>query len=428
VRLQRTLAVVLLAELLLSIVLVVRMAVSSPINAHPDEMLHVLAADYFREHWLPPAVGAPAQAAAYSKYGVSYLDFGEIVYWVLGKAAAVGGLFGTTPPASMRAFQVLLYAVLVVWILVRATTFPPALGFLVLTPQVWYVFSYVNSDALPLALLTGLLLELGWPESGMRAFLRGGRARPTAGVFAVGGLLGLLVVSKLNYLVSLAFVGGILVWRARDTTHWRRLAIPVMVAVAIAVPWFFYHAWINDFETGTRAVEYAEKVAAPDLKPSTYASPNSFPYIALRAKGVPLWTLLTRLDWPGLSFRSFSGLYGWMSIAAVPWVYRVFGVLDVALLAILVLPVAVRGPRSARLLLLGVLACAALVIAQSLHRSWTFDFQAQGRYLFPILPMLFFYWRRCEEQALRAPALLVAASLGALSLFSFALIGLANLT
>ena len=67
------------------------------------------------------------------------------------------------------------------------------------------------------------------------------------------------------------------------------------------------------------------------------------------------------------------------------------------------------------------------MVAQSLYRSWTVNFQGQGRYLFPILPMLFFYWRQVEERALRTPALLVTALLGTLSLLSFALIGLAKL-
>jgi len=71
--------------------------------------------------------------------------------------------------------------------------------------------------------------------------------------------------------------------------------------------------------------------------------------------------------------------------------------------------------------------CAALVLAQSAYRSWVYDFQPQGRYLFPILPMLFFYWRQCEAAPLRLLALVVTALLGAHGLLSFALIGLDNL-
>jgi uncharacterized membrane protein len=426
-KVERALAVALLVQLLASVVLVFLMAAKSPIDAHPDEMLHLLAGRYFQTHWLPPPVGAPQTAGSYSLWGFSYLDMGDVAHWLLGKAAAAGALFRATPAVAMRSLQVLLYVALVVWCLARARTFVPALGFLLLTPQLWYVFSYINADALPFLLFTGLILELGWPESGIRAFWRSREAGPTAGVFAVGVLLGLLLTSKLNYLVGVVFLGVILVWLRGEITHWKRLTVPIAVAVAIAAPWSCYHAWINDFQTSTKVAAYADQVAAPELKPSAFASPQSFPLIMLRAKGVPVSDLVTTLDWPGLSFRSFSGLYGWMTIVAVPWVYGVFGALDAALLVILALPVAVRRARSTQLLFLGVLACAALVVAQSLYRSWVVNFQGQGRYLFPILPMFFFYWRQCEERALRIPALLVASLLGTLSLLSFALIGLASL-
>src|SRR2546428_6395050 len=124
------------------------------------------------------------------------------------------------------------------------------------------------------------------------------------------------------------------------------------------------------------------------------------------------------LNWVGLSFRSFCGLYGWMSIAAPRWSCDVFGGRYASLLALLILPVALRGSSRAWLLLTGALVCAALVLAQSVYRSWVFDFQGLGRYLFPILPMLFFYWRQSDATALRRPALVVAVLLGAGGLLS----------
>jgi hypothetical protein len=424
---ERPLAVVLLLQLVLSAVLVAFMAARSPINAHPDETLHLDAGRYFIDHWLPPPVGAPDAAASYSKYGRSYVDEGDIVYWMFGASAALGETFGVTPPLAMRWFQVSLYCGLAVWMIVRARRFTPALGFLLLTPQVWYVFSYINGDALPFALLTVVLVELSSPESRARSFLSGTEARPTAGVFVVGVLLGLLALSKLNYMVGVAFVGGILAWLANETRHWKRAALLAVVAAAIALPWMTYHGWLNDFHTGQKIFEHAEKVAVPEMRPSAQTGPNSFPFMALRAKGVSLWDVLTTLNWLTLSFRSFCGLYGWMSIVAVPWVYHVFAGLYVTLLAILILPVALRGSRRAWSLLAGVAVCAALVLTQSVYRSWVYDFQGQGRYLFPILPMLFFYWRQCEAGTLRVPALFVTALVGAHALLSFTVIGLGAL-
>ncbi|MGH7305040.1 MAG: hypothetical protein ACRELZ_17290 [Candidatus Rokuibacteriota bacterium] len=424
---QHSLAVVLLLQLVVSAVLVALMASRSPINAHPDETLHLDAGRYFVDHWLPPPVGAPDAAASYSKYGRSYVDEGDIVYWMFGAAAALGESVGVSPPVAMRWFQVSLYCGLVAWTIARARRFTPALGFLVLTPQVWYVFSYINGDALPFALLTVLLIELGWPDSSVRSFLSGTGARPTAGVFVVGALLGLLALSKLNYMVGVMFVGAVLAWLVNPTRHWKRAALLVVIAAAVALPWMTYHGWVNDFHTGPRIFEHAEKVAVPEMRPSAQTGPNSFAFMALRAKGVSLWDVLTTLDWLGLSFRSFCGLYGWMSVVAVPWFYHVFAGLYVALLAILILPVVLFGSRRAWSLLIGITVCAALVLTQSVYRSWVYDFQGQGRYLFPILPMLFFYWRQCEVAALRAPALLVTALVGAHALLSFTLMGLGAL-
>ncbi len=424
---ERPLAVVLLLQLLLSTVLVVLMAVRSPGNAHPDEFLHLAAAQYFRKHWLPPSVGAPGTEPSYSGYGFSYLNEADIVYWAFGKAAAVGDVVGMGTGLAMRLLQVVLYFGLVAWMIFRARRFTPALGFLLLTPQVWYVFSYINGDALPFAILTVLLVELGWPDSSVRHFLRSTQARPTPGVFVVGALLGLLAICKLNYLVSFVFLGWAILWLGSEIRHWRRVALLASIATFIALPWVAYHAWVNDWETGKRVADYSEQVAAPELKPSAQASPNSFPYRALRTKGASLWHVLVTLPWIGLSFRSFCGLYGWMNVVADPWVYRVFGGLYAVLLAILVFPSLQRTSPGARSLAVGVLVCAALVLAQSAYRSWVYDFQAQGRYLFPILPMLFFYWRQSPVAPLRLPALVVTALLGTNSLLSFALLGLAAL-
>lgn len=424
---QRPLAIVLLLQLALSVVLVVLMAARTPGNAHPDEVFHYQAAQYFRKHWLPPSVGAPGTEPSYSAYGFSYLNEGDIVYLALGKAAALGDVVGIGRGLAMRWLQVMLYGGLVGWMIVRARRFTPALGFLLLSPQVWYVFSYINGDALPFALLTVVLVELGWPDSGVRRFLKGTQARPTPGVFVVGVLLGLLALSKLNYLVSFVFIGWAILWLRSEIRDWKRIAFLVSIAIVVAVPWLTYHAWVNDGETEKRVAEYSELLAAPEYKPSMQTSRSSFPFRALRTKGVSLWDTLVTRDWVGLSFRSFCGLYGWMTVAADPVVYGVFAALYAVWLAILVVPSLRRGSPGAQPLLVGVLVCAALVLAQSAYRSWVYDFQPQGRYLFPILPMLFFYWRQSEAAPLRVAALVVTVLLGTNGLLSFALIGLGNL-
>src|SRR5438094_9536193 len=85
-RAERPLAVVLLLQLALSAVLVVLMATRSPGNAHPDEIFHLAAARYFREHWLPPSVGAPGAESLDSGYGFFYLNEADMVSCAFGMA------------------------------------------------------------------------------------------------------------------------------------------------------------------------------------------------------------------------------------------------------------------------------------------------------------------------------------------------------
>src|SRR5262245_18144534 len=371
---ERPLAVVLSLQLVLSVALVVVMAMKSPGNVHPDERSHLEAARFFRDHWLPPAVGAPGTKSSYTGYGVSYLNEGDVVYLAFGKAAVGGEALGLGTGLSMRALQLLLYAGLVAWMRFRARRFTPALCFLLLSPQVWYVFSYINGDALPFALLTILLVELASPDSSVRRFLNGPQVRPTAGAFVTGVLLGLLALSKRNYLVSFVFVGWAILWLKNEVHSWRQVALLASIAAVVALPWITYHAWVNHWETEQRVTDYSEMVAAPDMKPSAQWGPSSFPCRALRTKGVALWHVVVTLPWVELSFRSFCGLYGWMSIQADPLVYDVFGALYAALLAILIVPALQGASPGARSLLVGVLLCAALVGAQSVYRSWVFDF------------------------------------------------------
>jgi hypothetical protein len=114
--------------------------------------------------------------------------------------------------------------------------------------------------------------------------------------------------------VAIAFVACMLWWIRTDVRSWVRLAVPA---------------------------------AIPALKPSLATTATSFPFVYLHAKGAPFTALFTDFHWGTLSFWSFSGLYGWMAVRAPEWIYHGFGVLDAVLASILLVPVAVRGPRRA---------------------------------------------------------------------------------
>ena len=67
------------------------------------------------------------------------------------------------------------------------------------------------------------------------------------------------------------------------------------------------------------------------------------------------------------------------------------------------------------------------LIGVSLYHSWTMDFQAQGRYLFPILCMFGVLLGRCRQLFDTRLFILSVSQLYVLGLYSFIFIALINI-
>ena len=85
-----------------------------------------------------------------------------------------------------------------------------------------------------------------------------------------------------------------------------------------------------------------------------------------------------------------------------------------------------RGADNGRLLLLNLSGCGLLLVGAAAWASWTKDFQPQGRYMLPLLPMLGLLLARTGP--LFPPLLLHAlfTLMFLLSLCSFLFVGLAS--
>jgi hypothetical protein len=173
-------------------------------------------------------------------------------------------------------------------------------------------------------------------------------------------------------------------------------------------------------------LEQAEKYAAPHFKPSEIAAGTGNRRLVLRKQGMPLAALFTKTHWLATSFKSFCGLYQWMTLKSSDYYYLVMGFLYAALVALLLVRV-VGLSRLDALFAGGALATACLVILGSAYSSWTADYQPQGRYLFPTLPMFAFLFHRYRN-ALRSPAFyLLFGCLFAGSIYSFIFTALRNI-
>jgi len=467
------------------------MAILAPINDRPDlwrgppdEHGHRGAARYYVDHWLPPRVGDPATLDSYSRdYGFSYINDPDPVYLLAGRFAALLSPVTSNADRAFRLFNASLLAILaaVCWLRPGAAlAFAP----IALSPQVWYLFSYFNNDALPLFLATLLAWQVADPESAFNRFLRGtGRGRGWGGAVAFVVLAGLLAISKKNFLAFVALLPALIATRylglgsavlititaifgATWYQNWyaipapsaawmagiaatavlgvmlvrpasriprtqtlMRLGLLVILALAIAVPRYAWDAFQHGSLEEKRVAQgvLQEEIAKPEYKPSQIYVQREKAYygIELRARGTPLSELFSpQWSWHTKTFFTATAAYGWIQFFSPPFFYYAILAGYMAIAAIYAF--AVVRARSATAVAGFLLVCAfsALTIAIALFHSWNNDFQAQGRYLFPILPMLGAGLVLVRDSLPKRAFLGALAACFALALYSFVFTGL----
>jgi hypothetical protein len=350
------------------------------------------------------------------------------------------------PYLAFRAFNLLLLAALLA-VAVRFPAYRVLFLLLLVSPQIWYVFSYFNGDALPLFLSMLIAGQLALPGSRLRAWLDDPRFKARlGGAILTGVLLGVLALSKRNYYVFVLFAACYLTylmfgWRAAIASLacglvaassyaevWRldsawfgvtaavlgaltlfsaygacaslrealgkgaKLALIASIALAVFLPSYAYDRAVNGgkSEKGTRIHQVAETRARDNYKPSVMNDPGKGYFgLRLQSKGVAFHEIfLPPWNWARITFQSATGVYGYMTVRTHWPYYGAMALLYAALFGYLIYCGVTRGEMQERTLMLFVLFFACLLVLQSAYNSWVNDFQAQGRYLFPVIGML----------------------------------------
>lgn len=132
--------------------------------------------------------------------------------------------------------------------------------------------------------------------------------------------------------------------------------------------------------------EYGETYGQGNYKPSLRATPQN--------KGYSIWYMLFDMHWLKISFQSFVGVFGGMSVFLRGSVYRFYALLfAVAFLGAFIGSLAFIAKKKKITLLKAVyvfciLACMTGALGLSIYYSYFDDFQPQGRYCYPGLPAL----------------------------------------
>ena len=429
----------------LAVSLTAAMAVVSNYDRHPDEHFHFEAVKYYVNHFLPPEIDDPAVRDSYSVYGVSYLNYHWAEYFFAGKFVYLLSPFVENPFYAARFFQVFLFAGLFLWFAFRGENYEFIIPcFLLATPQVWYVFSYVNNDAFALFIALLAADQIARPKSLLNEFLseEPPKNRIRGGIF-FGILTGFLLIVKPNYWSFLIFAALWIIFKyPPNVRNLKRFALILLVAFGVLifrvgldfyvngetnyVGFSYVHKFFGNLENKGKLATYQESVAEYRFRSSTVENDpeNAFPEIKMRQRGVGFFEMLFEKKWLEMSWKSFVGAYGYMNIWSSKRYYTQIFALHL-IFAVFLIYAVVKSREKESLIQLGLMFFGCfLTVFVSMMLSWLYAFQPQGRYLFPVLPMLglFVYANRRHFNNFAINAFLIAAFL--LSCYSFVLFGL----
>jgi hypothetical protein len=229
-----------------------------------------------------------------------------------------------------------------------------------------------------------------------------------------------------------AMVLGDAVPRLSDAAFRRRAALYIgagAIGLTLFLPRVVYERLVveNPANPISNARAAAEIYAEGPWKPSRITERSAAPGFHLRERGVSYSDVLfsnqkgRKFLWT--SFRSAVGVFGWMAFSRGDRFYVVVGAGYLILLLTLIYWASRAHERSAQEAI--ALACvfALLTVLMSSLHSWNWDFQPQGRYLFPMFVMAGVVISRMPE---RQPAVapVVTGLLFVLSAYAFYDLGL----
>lgn len=399
------------------------------IFVHPDEEVHSAAVHYYRNHWLPPAIDNPEILESFSVYGYSRLASYELYYPVAGYLTRL--LAPLHQPFMWDARMAgLLFLVLMVVLSWRYVSFRPFAVPLLVTPQVWYVYSYANSDGFALLLSTLAAWQVAHRDSALNRLLREPDRPHWATCLWLGLLAGSLLLLKLNFYFFILFMGAYLLWRIAtgdfpdQRRFWTRVSIVVLIALALYGMRWGLEVNANGWDSRDRIAVMIEERAEPLYKPSTELHSKHI-YLNMRERGHSLKQILQKEQWGGKSFVSAFGAYGYTQYVGTSIYYSLVKWIGIGLLLVMLVSLLIHGPPRIWFLFALTLGSASLLVAASLYQSWTISFQAQGRYLAPILPMFGILYYHARPWLLQRTFNVLLFSLFGLAVWSFLFIGLA---
>lgn len=392
-----------------------------PVYANaPDEHARYLVPKYICEHGkLPTAydeeVRIPGYGSSYALYNVlPYIFMGWVMRFVdlftdsesylLYSARFVNVLFGAAMAFVVRKLAVRIFdedakKISLDWLFCFLVTF---------MPQSLFLHTYVNTDSLAM-LSTALILYalVSIYQDGFRVF--------NSGVLCVGVIsCALSYYNAYSYIVSavllcLAYFVKPASGKQRETGRgsrrisydWKNMlrhAAPITTVILLGTAWWFIRSYIlydGDIFGFRTADKMMEMYAVDKVNPLTAQT--------YRQMGYTLSQMIRETDYLTIAYASFVGAYGSLSIFANIWIYRFYKLFFYGGLLgyIAAIPIYRKQHEGKRLFFhANLIFCIIMPVFLTVYYAYTSDFQAQGRYMMPmLLPLMIYVVKGLERLA-----------------------------
>jgi hypothetical protein len=366
----------------------------SKMNAHPDEKSHLDAVDYYSTNFIKKRVDSPEMIKTIIPgWGVSYLHLKDCTYFIISKISVPFSWF--TDNYIAYRFSTLLLLLFLFYIFRKSDKVSLIfLSAVCLSPQVWYVFSYINGDAFSLMMSLLACYYFVIKKTIIIDYFKGnGVLNRETIVFFV--LCVTLSFTRLHYFIVIPFIITILVGYVifefkkpqAKLCLLRFLGFLVLFGLTHACN-FIWDEYVNDFSKKNLLASIHKDHKHPRFTKEYILASDKNPEMRYAKEyGISYQDVIFKTQWFEKTLRSFIGTYGFMNKPSSPLFYRLHIFIVLVPICIFYLTGFYKSSILYKLLLFIGIIFIALTIIQSTFYSWTYSFQAQGRYVFAIIPI-----------------------------------------
>lgn len=402
----------------------------SPFWLNPDEYEVRAAVRYYKTNWLPPDLRSDEIADAFAVYGTSrHSEFNTFYFW----AGKIGQFFKDAALQS-RWLNMGVFAVMAAIVVKYCKKYFALLFVLLLTPQLWFIYSYTTSDALDFFWGFLCIFQLMKEDSTLNQVLEGKFSKKKIPGYL---LLALLFVNmfwaKISFYPILLFVFLILLIRLFEKQGEERKVLfrKYLILVGLTFAIFAVRYMITDFryygfdKYGVYN-EVMELRATYEYKPSTPPQEQAGS-IYLYNKGVPLSLFFGEMRFNQDLFNTFAGFFGNYNFGMANWYYYAMAGLYIALFGCLIYELVKMKNKRKWLEFAAVLVCIAAQYLLVFINGYFIDFQPQGRYMLPALLYVAYLVYTCKESRKNKAIRLILCATCILSLYAYLTVGAVNM-